>query len=120
MVSRGPRKLRKMSGTLGRHMHLRHFFMILGLTGLCACAQAPQIDGAFGAVDRDAPFPDLIPLAQLTAGTGTPARITPETNAALANRIAALRARAARLRGPVVDNATRAKMNAAIARAALR
>jgi len=101
-------------------MHLRHIIGIMGFAALCACAQAPQVNTAFGTVDRDAPFPNLVPLAELTSGPTSPARITPATAQNLNSRISALRARAARLNGPVVDSATRAQMRGAIARAALR
>lgn len=101
-------------------MHLHHIFAVFGFASLCACAQAPQVDTAFGTVDLDAPYPSLVPLAELTNGPATPARITAATEQTMTNRINALRARAARLNGPVVDGATRAQMRGAIARAALR
>jgi len=81
-------------------MQIRQPILCLAMSALISCGQTPTFDGAFAPVDRDAPYPDLIPLAQLA--------------------IAALRTRAGQLAGPVVDTATRAEMRAATRRAALR
>ena len=94
------------------------FATILGLSG---CDDIPDIGSAQADAARNAPYPDLVPLdALLASAPSTAPRITPASITATNDRIAQLRARAARLRGPVVDPATRSQMRAASARAALR
>ena len=94
------------------------FAMIAACAG---CADIPQVGGTDAAAARNAPYPDLAPLESiLNAVENTPKRITPASIDQTQNRAARLRARAAALRGPVVDAATRARMRAASARAALR
>jgi len=75
-----------------------------------ACAQFPALDGVVPPDVANAPYPDLVPLAPVVARAATS-----ESNAAFAqeditSRLAALRARAARLRGPVIGPQTRARM----------
>ena len=86
---------------------------------LAGCADAPSLDGRISAAAASAPYPVLQPLAPLLERAAQPGRITPQTPRQLEGGAAALRARAAALRGPVVDAATRARMQAAVARAAL-
>ena len=93
--------------------------LVLCLT-LAGCADAPSLDGRISAAAAAAPYPTLQPLAPLLVQAAQPGRITPQTTAELDGGAAGLRARAAALRGPVVDAATRARMRAAAARAALR
>jgi hypothetical protein len=75
---------------------------------LSACADLPPADPAVG----KAPPPALLPLDRLLAGVDAGSGRSPET--ALADRAARLRARAALMRGPVLDPATRARLAAAI------
>jgi len=63
------------------------------LLGLAACAQFPALDGTIGQDARDAPYPQLT-----AAPTFSDPAETETANAAMIARIAALRARAARLR----------------------
>ena len=78
---------------------------------LAACTTFPAIDAVVPAADRRAAPPALVPLApllaQAEASSGVdPVAVSRDVNA----RIAALRARAARLAGPVIEPATRARM----------
>ena len=88
--------------------------MIALLALATGCADTPRLDPAMSARARDAAYPELVPLGPLLAGlpmddgdlgTGT-----------LTARAAALRARAARLRGTVVDAPARDRMRAAVTR----
>ena len=86
------------------------FMLIAALAG---CAQFPELDAATSATARDAPYPDLIPVEDIMAQVPQD-RITPDTASGLSARVAALRARAARLRGSVIDSPTRARMRAGV------
>jgi hypothetical protein len=102
-------------------MLIRPALLLATVVGLTGCANIPDVGGADAAAARNAPYPTLIPLDDvLSAAQRTPAQITPATIATTNDRIARLRARAASLRGPVVDAGTRSRMRAASARAALR
>ncbi|KNG92660.1 hypothetical protein [Pseudaestuariivita atlantica] len=82
--------------------------MLLLPAALAACSQFPELDAAVdpGIYDRD--FPALLPIDTLIA---SPARlVTPDLEGQVLSRVAALRARAARLGGPVVDAATKRRM----------
>ena len=70
------------------------------ISAVAGCARFPALDSLVTAADRAAPFPALIPLDQLLGaadrlGDGAPPM-------AQSGQIAALNARAARLRGPVI------------------
>ncbi|MEP3845630.1 MAG: hypothetical protein ABJM43_09855 [Paracoccaceae bacterium] len=80
------------------------------ICGLASCATFPELDSSFSPAARTADFPALVPLEPLlaqNAGTGTNPQETVKT---LEGRLASLRARAARLRGPVLDRASRARL----------
>ncbi|SLN40249.1 hypothetical protein [Pseudooctadecabacter jejudonensis] len=81
---------------------------------LSACAEFPELDQRISPQLAAAPVPDLIPLAPLIAqagADGAAGAATAETTArSLSGRVAALNARAARLRGPVLPPATRARL----------
>ena len=82
------------------------------------CTQFPALDGTIDAAARAAPIPALQPLAPLLAqadATQANSQITAASVAALDDRIAALRARAAGLRGPVIERATLARMRRGVA-----
>lgn len=85
--------------------------LLLCLT-LGACVEFPQLDDRVAEADRTAPFPDIIPLSQIL--TQAEAQVAPPAPRDLGARIADLNARADRLRGTVVDAATRARMRAGI------
>ncbi|MEP2767689.1 MAG: hypothetical protein ABJU46_04305 [Paracoccaceae bacterium] len=59
---------------------------------------------------RDADFPALVPLDPLLASIGSSGVDPQETVKTLEGRLALLRARAARLRGPVLDRSSRARL----------
>lgn len=76
---------------------------------LPGCTQFPQLDATISDTTRRAPYPDLVPLEGLRARIdGT--RIAPDTAESVTTRADRLRARAARLRGPVIDAPTRVRM----------
>lgn len=81
---------------------------------LAGCGARPDFGPDDGAAAR-AGYPAILPLGPLLAQAGGGV-ITPDFTAAIEARGAALRARAAALRRPVIDAATRARMAAALAR----
>lgn len=90
-----------------------HRFALLFCLALAACAEMPDLAlpaaPASGAAPRILPLDDLVAQARLDPpGTAVAAP------APLMGRAAALRARAAAMRGPVNDPATRARLAAAI------
>jgi hypothetical protein len=75
------------------------------------CADFPDM----GRIPADqASAPDLLPMDSLLAQVGTPRATAPAADA-LAARAARLRARAALMQAPVMNPATRARLQAAIA-----
>ena len=82
---------------------------------VAGCKGFPDLDTAVGTEIHRAPYPALMPLGALLAGSAD-GTTTAEDGSALAARAAALRARAARQQGPVVDAATKARLAAAVAR----
>lgn len=99
---------------------MRPALLILPFLACLACAQAPVLPGTGATANSNAPFPDLLPIDALLAAQPQTPQIDTATEAAFDARLADLRQRARRLSGPVVDSATRARMQAAISRAALR
>lgn len=83
---------------------------------MAACATFPEVDRAVSASGTQAggAVPVLVPLEGLLA-QAAPGRATDASRDAVAGRAAGLRARAAAMRGPVQDAATRARLAAAIA-----
>jgi hypothetical protein len=88
-------------------MRLTALPLILTLT---ACTQFPELDNAVSPSAQDAEFPELVPvqglLTQAEPQNGKPEDTINTLNA----RVAALRNRANRLRGTVVDPNTRKRM----------
>lgn len=80
-----------------------------------ACTAIPELDGAVPPALSRAGYPRLVPVEPLLAQADE-TRITPRTEAGIAARVAALRARAARLRHAVIDPGTRARMRAGVTR----
>ncbi len=83
-----------------------------------ACAPFPALENRVSADAARADFPQLVPLAPVLAAASSQAETTPP--AAVDDRVAALQARAAALRGAVVDPATRSRMQDGIETAPLR
>lgn len=91
-------------------------FLICVAVLLAGCTRFPELAGTIEPEARTAGYPSLLTvdeLAALSDETGAiPGRTTaPETPE---SRIARLKARAARLRGGVIDQETRARMEAGV------
>ncbi len=93
--------------------HLSVFALVTAL--LAACSDFPELDQAVSDSARHADFPELLPL-QTILNQAENTQITEQTVSSLQGRVARLRARANRLRAPVINTAARARMRAAIAR----
>ncbi len=86
----------------------------LGLgAALSGCTPFPQLNKDASEAALAQPYPDLVPLDSLQARLNTTG-IAPETAPAIEARIARLKARAAGLRGTVIDSQTRARMKAGV------
>ncbi|KPU84125.1 hypothetical protein JI58_05695 [Marinosulfonomonas sp. PRT-SC04] len=95
---------------------LRHTALFaLTATLLAGCSDFPELDAAITPAARMAGYPSLVPIPQILTDAQD-VQITEQSVANLQGRVGRLQARAARLRGPVVDSATRARMRKAIAR----
>lgn len=102
-------------------MLFRQTFILTVFAGLVGCTTIPEIGGEQAIAARAAPYPDLIALETLiNTDLSEQPRITATSITETENRVNRLRANAAAMRGPVVDRATRARMQGAISRAALR
>jgi hypothetical protein len=80
---------------------------------LPACTQFPDLEQTVRDAARNGPYPDLVPLDGLQARLAA-SRFDAGTAPAIDARIAQLEARAARLRGSVIDDASRARMQAGV------
>lgn len=89
--------------------------ILVATLALAACAQFPELDARTADIDPRTPYPALVPLDPLLAGA-TDDQITEETGPRLEARAAALRARARSLRGAIIDDETRARMETGVAR----
>ncbi|WP_246035996.1 hypothetical protein [Aliishimia ponticola] len=78
------------------------------------CAQFPELDSAIPAEAEAAAYPDLVPLNG-SFDPAAPIAAQEQTEAGLSARLARLQARAARLRGRVIDSGTRARMAKGVA-----
>jgi len=76
---------------------------------LASCTQFPELDSQLSDNAKNADYPTLLPVEHLLAGVDQ-SQISPEMQAGLTARIANLKARAARLRGRVIDSGTRQRM----------
>lgn len=94
-------------------MPLRLAFVICLTVALWGCTPFPDLDSALSDGARDAPYPALLPVETLTARAADP-QITPGTGPGIEARVASLRARAARLRGSVIDNRTHQRLSAGV------
>ncbi|MEP1884919.1 MAG: hypothetical protein ABJJ12_07095, partial [Marinomonas sp.] len=75
--------------------------LVLGAS-LAACTQFPALDHTVTAEAEAAEYPTLVPIAQLLASAQVDSTDPVQTTAAIDARLAALRARAERLRGSVL------------------
>lgn len=87
----------------------------LTATLLVGCSDFPELDAAISPTARQAGYPSLVPMGQIITGAQE-VQITPQSVASLQGRVGGLQARAANLRRPVIDSASRARLRAAIAR----
>ena len=83
---------------------------------LAGCTQFPELDRTIGDEAEAADYPELIPLEPVLSRLDDPAEGNAQTEEALQARVAALRARAARLSGTVVDGQTQARMQRGVPR----
>ncbi|SEL87714.1 hypothetical protein SAMN05443999_10930 [Roseovarius azorensis] len=86
---------------------------VVALGLMAGCTQFPELDAQIAEQDRNATYPDLIPVEDITSGI-PPKTITPQTGEDLDLRAEALRSRADRLRGDVIDEDTRRRMQTGI------
>lgn len=92
----------------------RRFVPLFVLALLISCTDRPDLDGLGATQDPTAPWPELLPRAALETASAAP-RPTPSTDA-LAARAAALAARARAVSArPVLSQAERNRLRAAIA-----
>mgnify|MGYP005857443637 CR=1 FL=1 len=83
------------------------------LFALAGCSDPYPLAADLAASGAAAPYPALMPVEQITAQVPPPAADTAPT---IDSRSARLRARAARLRGPVIDAATDDRMRRGVDR----
>lgn len=88
---------------------------VLTATMLAGCSSFPELDDAISPAARAADYPTLKPIDQVINGAHD-VQITEQSIATLQGRVNRLKARAARLRRPVIDATTRARMRSAIKR----
>lgn len=89
-------------------MHAPTLLAICLVLGLGACAPTPVERLAESPGVSDAPYPALLPLERLLEGPAP--RATPALRDTTLSRVAALRARADALRGPVIEAPLRNRM----------
>ena len=94
-------------------MHLRSALIPIVFAALGACSDFPELDDAVDSDAQGTTYPDLVPIESLNS-RAPDQRITPETAPDLDSRIARLKNRAARLKGPVVDTETHERMKAGV------
>ncbi len=87
---------------------------VVMVSALAGCAEFPDLNSTVSPELETAAFPKLVPVEPLLARADE-VQITDETSAGIAARVARLRARAARLKGSVVDRGTRARMRDGVA-----
>jgi hypothetical protein len=83
----------------------------LALLALTGCTQFPALDRTITPAMEAADYPELVPLDPLLAGIRDSAVDPVEMETALSGRLARLRAKAARLRGPILSAGERARLN---------
>ena len=93
------------------------FTPVLALIGalLAGCSNFPELNGVISPAAQGTDYPSLLPIDQIITGAQQ-AQFTGQTSVTLQARANRLRARADRLRGPVIDRKTRTRMRRAIAR----
>lgn len=87
----------------------RSLCLLALVAALPGCSDFPPLEESVGITGREAPYPDLVPVAELRAAVPAPG-IEADTAGGIEARVARLRARAARLRRTVIDSRTEARM----------
>lgn len=82
-------------------------------SSLIGCTQFPELEGVVSPEAARADYPALVPVERIYATLPPPA-IEEDTARGLEDRAAALKARAQRLGGAVIDGQTRARMQAGV------
>tara|TARA_R110002049_G_scaffold26353_4_gene91788 strand:+ start:199 stop:495 length:297 start_codon:yes stop_codon:yes gene_type:complete len=86
------------------------FLMLASLTMLGACAQFPALDRTVTPQLEAAAYPDLVPLAPVLAAAEAGGVEPEQATANIDRRVAALRSRAARLRGSILSGPERQRL----------
>lgn len=76
---------------------------------LAACTQFPDLNQSVSPEARNGDFPALVPVEVLRADA-PPQQVTDTTTTSLEARVAALRSRASRLKGTVLNRSARARL----------
>lgn len=87
----------------------------LAIAALAGCSDAPPLSDDISEAQRDAAYPALIPADRITGRVPPPSAAARDAAPTQA-RAARLRARAARLTTPVIDDATRDRMQTGVVR----
>ncbi len=90
-------------------MFRRATLVLVFISVVSSCSDFPELDDAVDSDAHDARYPDLVPIEDIYAGIPE-AQIDDETTMDVEARIARLKARAARLRGTVIDSHTRKRL----------
>ncbi|WP_095590054.1 hypothetical protein [Actibacterium ureilyticum] len=96
-------------------MAMRHWAMILALGLLPGCADFPEVEAALAAEGTPSAFPALLPMDTLLDRADS-VTISADIGAGVSDRVAALRRKADRLRGPVLSRSERRRLQQAAAR----
>ncbi|MEQ6248516.1 hypothetical protein ABMC89_06465 [Sulfitobacter sp. HNIBRBA3233] len=93
-------------------MRSQHLFLALclALPLVAGCTTFPALDRTITPALEAAPYPELVPLGPVLARAQAEGVAPERANAALDRRIAALRARAAGLRGSVLSGRERQRL----------
>lgn len=75
------------------------------------CTQFPALDDRITPAMEAAPYPELVPLEGLLAAVPERRADPVQAESSLSARVANLRARAARLRGPILSTGDRDRLN---------
>lgn len=88
---------------------LRRGILLLSGIALAACTQFPELDQSVSAEARNGAFPALVPVEVLLADAPQQ-QASDTTTTSLEARAAALRSRAARLKGTVLNSSARERL----------
>ncbi|MEM6941563.1 MAG: hypothetical protein AAF943_16105 [Pseudomonadota bacterium] len=86
------------------------FAYVLMITAAAGCTQFPELEGALTRDFSAAAYPDLLPIEPLLARSAISATDPLADQTLLNARLAALRAKAQKMRGSVLDGAARQRL----------